>query len=96
MPRLIWTDRALVDMGRLAQFLRPKSPRAAKAAIDAIRQGVRLLEAFPEAGRPVDNMEPVYRELPIGFAASGYYVYYRVDGDMVRILAVRRAREVGY
>ncbi len=55
MPRLKWTPQSLRDVARLHDFLAPKSPDAAKRAVKAIRQGVKLLGKFPEMGRPVEE-----------------------------------------
>ncbi len=74
MPRLIWTPRALGDVARLHTFLVDKDRRAAARAVRAIRQGVRLLARHPEIGRPVEGMDPRFREWMILFGASGYLV----------------------
>jgi plasmid stabilization system protein ParE len=96
MPHLEWSGSALVDVNRLAGFLRPKNPDAAKRAVLAIQEGARLLENFPNAGRPLENMDGQFRELSVGFGASGYFIYYSVSENAVTILAVRHAREAGY
>ncbi|HET9069011.1 MAG TPA: type II toxin-antitoxin system RelE/ParE family toxin [Amaricoccus sp.] len=96
MPRLIWSPAALRDVQRLHRFLAPKSPAAAARAVRAIREGMRIIEAQPRAGRPVDRMDPEYREWLIGFGESGYLVLYRLEGEAAVVLAVRHQREAGY
>ncbi len=96
MPSLIWTPRALADLARLHRFLAPKNPDAARRALRAIRDGLRLLEAHPEAGRPTEGMEPAFREWWIAFGGSGYLALYRLDGARVVVLAVRHGRELGF
>lgn len=96
MPRLIWSPAALRDVQRLYRFLAQRNPEAAKRAAKAIRTGVRILENQPEAGRPVDDMEPGYREWLIDFGDSGYVALYRQDGQTAVLLAVRHQREAGY
>ncbi len=96
MPRLVWSPRALRDVSRLHAFLKPKNPGAAMRAVKAIREGVRLLAAHPEAGRPAQDMDPAFREWPIQFGAGGYLALYRYDGGEVVILAVRHGREEGF
>ena len=96
MPRLIWSRPALLDMQRLYRFLAPKSPEAAKRAVTAIRQGVKTLALQPGVGRPVENMEPGYREWMIGFGDSGYIALYHFDGQTAVILALRHQKETGY
>lgn len=96
MPRLIWSPPALRDVQRLHRFLDEKNSDAAKRAVKAIRDGVKVLAHQPAVGRPVEDMEPEYREWLIDFGDSGYVALYRYDGKTAVILAVRHQREVGY
>jgi len=96
MPRLIWSPPALRDVQRLYRFLAEKNIDAAKRAVQALRDGVRLLAHQPGVGRPAEDMEPEYREWLINFGDSGYVALYRFDGETAVILAVRHQREIGY
>jgi plasmid stabilization system protein ParE len=96
VPHLIWTPPALADVQRLYRFLLPKDEAAAHRAIKAIRAGVKILIHQPGAGRPVEDMDPEFREWPIDFGSSGYIVLYRFDGETAAILAVRHQKEAGY
>ncbi|MGC4060022.1 MAG: type II toxin-antitoxin system RelE/ParE family toxin [Aquabacterium sp.] len=96
MSRLIWSPQALRDVQRLYRFLAVHNLDAAKRAVKAIRQEVKVLEHQPAIGRPMQDMEPEYREWLIDFGDSGYVALYRLAGDDVAILAVRHQREVGY
>jgi plasmid stabilization system protein ParE len=95
VPRLIWTPEALSDVQRLYRFLAPKNGDAAQRAVQAIRAGVKILAQRPRIGRPVEDMEPEFREWVIGFG-SEYVMLYRFDGDVAVILAVRHQKEAGY
>lgn len=96
MPRLIWSLAALRDMQRLHRFLAEKNGDAAKRAVKAIRENVKIIAQQPGVGRPVEDMEPEYREWPIDFGDSGYAALYRYDGQTAVILSVRHQREAGY
>jgi plasmid stabilization system protein ParE len=96
MSRLIWSPQALSDVQRLYRFLAEHNLDAAKRAVKAIRQEVKVLAHQPAIGRPMQDMEPEYREWLIDFGDSGYVALYRLAGDAVVILAVRHLREVGY
>jgi plasmid stabilization system protein ParE len=96
MPRLRWSEAALLDVARLYDFLAPKSRDAAKRAIKAIRQGMKALGKHPEIGRPVEEMLPEFREWVIEFGHGAYVALYHYDGKQVVILAVRHGREAGY
>ena len=96
MPRLIWSPRALRDLQRLHRFLAEKDAHTAQRAVQAIRRGVKVLAAQPGIGRPVEEMEPEFREWLIDFGDSGYVALYRIDGHAALLLAVRHQREAGY
>jgi plasmid stabilization system protein ParE len=96
VPKLIWTPEALADVQRLYRFLASKDANAAQRAIQAIRSGVKVLAERPYIGRPVEDMEPEFREWLIGFGNSGYVALYHFDGDATVILAVRHQKEAGY
>ncbi len=96
MPRLIWAPPALHDVQRLYRFLAEKNTDAAKRAVKSIREGVKVLAHQPAVGRPVEGMEPEFREWLIDFGDSGYIALYRYDGETAVILAVRHQREAGY
>ena len=96
MARVIWTPPALRDVSRLHRFLAPKNRTAAQRAVGTIRTGASTISAHLEIGRPIDEMPPEFREWLIPFGDSGYVMLYRIDGDLVVILAVRHAREAGY
>lgn len=95
MPRLSWSPPALRDVQRLYRFLVGKNPDAAKRAVQAVRQGVKVLGQQPQVGRPIEDMAEAYREWQIDFGDSGYVVRYRVVTDAVIILAVRHQKEAG-
>lgn len=96
MPRLIWSPPALLDVARLHTFLRSKNRDAASRAIKAIRESVKLLETHPEIGRPIDDMEPEFRDWLIEFGEGGYVARYRYEGRDVVVLAVRHTKEAGF
>jgi plasmid stabilization system protein ParE len=96
MPRLIWSLPALQDIQHLHRFLAGKNADAAKRAIKAIRESVKVLAHQPGIGRPAEDMEPEYREWIIDFGDSGYVALYHYDGETAVILAVRHQKEAGY
>ena len=96
MPRLIWSQPALLDVQRLYRFLAPKNLDASMRAVKSIRQGVKVLGQQPGIGRPIDDMPDEFREWIIDFGDSGYVARYRIDPDAVTLLTVRHQKEVGY
>jgi plasmid stabilization system protein ParE len=96
MPQLIWSPQALLDVQRLYRFLAPKNQDAAKRAVTAIRQGVKVLSLQPGMGRPVEEMNDEFRDWITDFGDSGYVARYRMDAENVIILAVRHQKEAGF
>jgi len=96
MPRLIWSQSALLDVARLHAFLVPKSRDAAQRAVKAIRLGVKALAKHPESGRPVEELPTEFREWVIEFGHGAYVALYHYDGKQIVMLAVRHGREAGY
>ncbi|POF30183.1 type II toxin-antitoxin system RelE/ParE family toxin [Roseibium marinum] len=96
MPQLIWAPGAAADVQRLYRFLLPQNADAARQAVTAIRSGVTVLSRQPRIGRPVEDMPAEFRDWLIDFGSSGYVVRYRIEDDVVTILAVRHLKEVGF
>lgn len=96
MSRLIWSPAALLDVQRHYRFLAPNNLDAARRAVKAIRQGVKVLGQQPGVGRPIEEMDDAFREWIIDFGDSGYVARYRIAPDAVAILAVRHQKEAGY
>lgn len=95
MRQVTFAPAAIRGLQRIRDFLRPKNPDAARRAGEAIRQGVRILGTQPRLGRMIDDLPEAYREWLIDFGDSGYVLRYRIDGDAVTILVIRRQREAG-
>jgi|ERR1035437_1353597 plasmid stabilization system protein ParE len=96
MPRVILSPAALGDLQRLREFLRPKSPEAAKRSAKVIIKALQVLSLQPGMGRPAQDLGAECRELPIDFGGSGYLALYRQRGDDIIILALRHQLEDDY
>jgi len=96
MARVIWAPQAFGDLVRLRRFLATENPRAAMAAMAAIRRRVQDLVLFPHSGRFVHEGDESLREWLVPFSNSGYVVLYEVRGNDVTIARVRHMREAGY
>jgi plasmid stabilization system protein ParE len=96
MPQVIFSPKALHDLERLREFLRPKNPVAAERAAQTIIKSLRTLASQPHAGRPINDLPAAFRDWPIDFGDSGYIARYRMDNDTIVILALRHQKEAGY
>jgi len=93
LATLRFTPAALLDLERLATFLRESDPAAAAETIPLILEALKVLAAYPLVGRPIDMKR---RELVVFRGRTGYLVQYsfRLAQEEVVILAVRHQREV--
>ena len=97
MPYLVhWTANALAGLARVHAFLETADAGAAHRALETLTAATDILQEFPHAGRPADDLEPDYRELLIPFGVAGYAVVYELRGETVVILALKHQREAGY
>lgn len=90
--RVRFTAQAIIDLKEIADYLTARNPAAATRVRKAIRDGTRLIAAFPHAGR--QQSEPHVRKLVTRRYA--YLIYYRVDisHEEIAILSIRHpARE---
>lgn len=96
MPQVRYAPGAIRDLQRLREFLRPKNPAAAKRSGETILQAIRILGRQPRIGRPIEDLPEEFREWVIEFGDSGYVARYRIDEDVVTVLAIRHQRKAGY
>jgi len=95
LARLIYSDQALADLERLADFLVRTSPAAAARTIGLIIEALSILSRHPCIGRAI---EASLHELVISRGRTGYIALYRADflQDAILILSIRHQREAGY
>jgi len=84
---------AAADLQRLRDFLGSRSSAAAHRAAAQIREAVKIIRKYPEAGKPIED-PPGFRDLFIPFGARGYILRYRLDplGSIV-VIRVWHGRE---
>ena len=96
MPRIVWSDNALRGVQRHYRFLATRNTAAARRAVKAIRDGAKVLAEHPRIGRPIVDMDEMFRDWIIDFGDSGYVLRYcAAIGDVI-ILAVRHQKEAGF
>ncbi len=96
MPQIVGRTTCYVASSAPDRFLAPKNIAAARRAVKAIRDSVKVLAEHPRIGRPVVDMDEAFRDWVIDFGDSGYVVRYRIENDGVIILAVRHQKEAGF
>jgi len=96
-------QEAVEDLVRLEDFaiereLGSETPdwTAPQRALDAIRDGMRLLSWSPYSCRRAELGNGRSRELIIPFGGTGYVVLFEIIGDDVIVGAIRHQREEDY
>ncbi len=87
MAQLIWTEPALQDVEKIAEYIALDNIRAAQKLVKMIIDGVERLEKHPYSGRrPPEFKKNLYREIIIGPCR----IFYKVNNNKVCILYVMR------
>lgn len=95
MARLIYSEQALDDLGRLVDSLIEQDPTAALHTLDLIEKALSILRHHPNVGREVDAD---LRELVISRGRTGYVALYSFEEikEAVLALTIRHRCEAGY
>ncbi|MEO3690347.1 type II toxin-antitoxin system RelE/ParE family toxin [Roseateles paludis] len=101
--RVTLLEEAVADLLRLEDFaiereLASDAPDWAtpQRALDAIREGMRLLSWSPFTCRKAELGNGRSRELVVPFGSAGYVVLFEIVGNDVVVGAVRHQREEDY
>lgn len=96
-------DEAIADLRRLEDFaiereLASETPdwSTPQRALDALREGMRLLSWSPHTCRKASLGNGRSRELVVPFGSAGYVVLFEIVGEQVIVGAVRHQREDDY
>ncbi len=87
MAELIWSERAILDMENIYDYIANDSPTYAQLNAKSIVISVERLQMFPESGRHL----PEFPHLPHRDVIAGNYrvVYrYESNSDEVKIITV--------
>ena len=92
-----FTQEAQADLERLYDFVLARADgdwTIAERALQAIRNGITVLELSPFSCRKAAAGNALLRELVISFGAAGYVALFEIDNaSTVTVLAVRHQRE---
>jgi toxin ParE1/3/4 len=90
--KLEWSDEALADLDRFAEFLGRERPSLAKIVATEIIDKVQVLSEHPRLGRPIAGREQ-YRQIVLQVLGAAYVFQCRFDGLRLVMLRVYHARE---
>lgn len=87
MAQIKWTEPALNDLSKIADYIALDKPGAAKKLVRDVFNSLKRLKNFPESGkRPLELADTNYREIVVGPCR----VFYRIEDKVVFILYVMR------
>lgn len=92
---LEWSNEALADLDRFAEFLNREHPALAAIVASEIIGRAQVLSEHPQLGRPIAGREE-YRQIVLQVLRAAYVFQYRFDGKrlvMLRVFHGREARE---
>lgn len=94
---IVFDTGALDDLERIFEFNAQRDPSTALDHVEAVRSAVAILDAHPEIGPPAGGRSTL-RELVISHGKTGNIALYEYSPieKLVRVVAIRHQREVGY
>lgn len=93
MAEVRLTAHAVADLRELDAFLRERNEAAANRVSLLLDAGLRKLSGLPRLGPPLRDHSG-YRQLFVGFGASGYVIRYRLLNEgLVLVVRVRHTLE---
>ena len=88
MAQIIWTEPALLDLNKIAEYIALDKPSAASHLVQKVFSKTERLEEFPESGRkPPELKKSRYKEIIV----EPCRIFYRIEKDKVYILYVMRS-----
>ena len=88
MAQIIWTEPALIDLNKIAEYIALDKPSAANSLVQKVFSSTDRLEQFPESGRkPSELKKSRYLEIIV----NPCRIYYRIEYDKIYIIYVMRS-----
>jgi plasmid stabilization system protein ParE len=85
-----WTRKAIADLSRLHEHLRPVAPDAAARVVDQLAQAPNRLRDYPRIGEKLEAYEPrEVRRIIVG----SYEMRYEILSGTIYILRLWHTRE---
>lgn len=88
MASIKWTETAQSDLIEIHDFIGVQSPAQADLVINDVIERVKILERFPEMGKPVKELpDKDYRELLV----KSYHIIYRTAEEIVYVITIHHS-----
>ena len=92
MAQIIWTEPALYELDKIAEYIAIDNFLAAQRLVQSVFARVEQLKDHSQSGRKVPELPTgsVYREVIVGPVR----VFYRVDSQQIIIIRIMRSERV--
>ncbi|MDB4473928.1 type II toxin-antitoxin system RelE/ParE family toxin [Opitutaceae bacterium] len=88
MAQIVWSDPALDQLDAIADYIALDKPEAARELVQRVFEKTDRVRTFTQLGRRVPELKNSnFRQVWI----NPCWIYYRVDGNTVYIVHIRRA-----
>jgi len=87
--RIVLSKAASAFLRHERQYLEQFNPRAASTVLSQIRNGLRFLAEYPEAGAPYEVLDGRRR-----FVSGSYVIDYRIKNDTLQVSRIRHGRQM--
>ena len=88
MAQIIWTEPALLDLDKIAEYIALDKPSAAIPLVQKVFSSTDRLEQFPKSGRkPPELKKSRYLEIVV----NPCRIFYRIEHNKIYILYVMRS-----
>ncbi len=88
MAQIIWTEPALIDLNKIAEYIALDKPSAANSLVQKVFSSTDRLEQFPESGlKPSELKKSRYLEIIV----NPCRIFYRIEYDKIYIIYVMRS-----
>jgi len=89
--KVVWSPLAIERAAEEASFIARDKPEAARRWLEGIFKAIDRLERFPLSGRSVPEFDSaVHRQVTY----KSHRMIYRIEGDVIEILTVRRFKRL--
>ncbi len=83
MARIVWTEPAVADLDRIADFIALDKPCAARSFVKQVFHRIEQLESNPQSGSIPTELKGIqYRQLII----PPIRIFYRQEEDLIYII----------
>ncbi len=91
MVQIIWSERAIIDLNSIAEYIASDSEYAANKFVQELINKTNTLLSYPEMGRPIpENIPGSYRQI----LHKSYRIIYKLENKNIIISSVYHQKKL--